>query len=146
LVKLWGIGGGQIQEQIGQREHGGPVLRLAFSPDGLFLASGGASDGIKLWEVKTGRERGKLPTGNHTILALDFSADGRTLIVARTTGLIELWNLTDWREKVTIKGHPEIENCAAISPDGRFVARGGSDGIVRVWDITVEKAGQESIP
>src|SRR5262249_28329313 len=107
----------------------------AFSPDGSLLASGGDTDGLRLWEVATGRERAMGPTDDDSIKAALFAPDGRTLIVARDGGIIQLWDVTAGHERA--RRRIALANYRlALTPDGRFVASGGSDARVRVWDLT----------
>jgi WD40 repeat protein len=64
------------------------VRCLAFAPDGSLGASGG-NDGIKLWDVATGRERGAVGTDYVYLHAAMFAPDGQTLIVAKGGGIIQ---------------------------------------------------------
>ena len=44
--------------------HTGTVTSVAFSPDGKTLASGGADDTVRLWDVATRRQIGHPLTGH----------------------------------------------------------------------------------
>lgn len=56
------------------------VTALAFSPDGRTLAVAGASGGLRLWDLDSGRPLGSpLPTPGDRIVAVAFSRDGHTL-------------------------------------------------------------------
>jgi WD40 repeat protein len=72
--------------------HVGPVVGLAYSPDGKWLASGSAGDSIKLWAMP-GRELiVSLPVDRRAGRVLRFSPDGRHL--ASTEGpIVKLWEI-----------------------------------------------------
>src|SRR5438270_254588 len=74
----------------------GPVMSLAFSPDGGTLASGSADETIKLWDVQTGKERATFK-GHTTFIgsvwSVAFSPDGETLASGSYDTTIKLWDV-----------------------------------------------------
>lgn len=71
--------------------HVGPVMALAYSPDGKWLASGSPADSIKLWAAPSGVLAASLPAGQRAGRTLGFSPDGRYL--ASTDGdVVTLWD------------------------------------------------------
>jgi WD40 repeat protein len=90
---------------------------LAFSPDDQRLAAG-ASDGVVLWELDSGRAR-RLPTAA-AVIALAFSPDGKRLAACGDDG--SAW-LTTLDGAVTPLSHHGGEcHDVAFSRDGRWLA------------------------
>jgi WD40 repeat protein len=76
------------------RGHQHEVIRLAFSPDGLRLASGDVSGAVKLWDIATGEELLDLVGLTDDVHLLQFAPDGLTLVGASTKdgGHFVVWN------------------------------------------------------
>src|SRR5262249_58714776 len=85
-VKVWDAATGR--ELADLRGHTGPVMGVAFSPDGKHLASCSAAwdtprrGEVKVWDAATGREVRTLPPQTGAVLGLTFSPDGRHLATA----------------------------------------------------------------
>ena len=71
--------------------HSDMVLALAFTPTGASLASGGLDSTIKLWDVKTGRERSPLAGQTDGVPALAFAPGARRMASAGYDGTVKVW-------------------------------------------------------
>jgi WD40 repeat protein len=80
----------------------GPLLSLAFSPDGNVLASGNAQNTVMVWDVQTRRPLGQ-PFVGHTnwVNTVAFSPDSTTLASGSSDTTIILWdvNLESWEKQ-----------------------------------------------
>jgi hypothetical protein len=82
---------GYLRTIDGVRE--GFVNRVAFSPDGRWLGTGGSEGDVRLWEVATGREVLRLKGHKGWVVDLAFGSDGRTLLTSSEDGRAYLWSL-----------------------------------------------------
>jgi WD40 repeat protein len=122
--------------------HAGFVESVAFTPDGLRLASGSYDKTIKLWETATGRELKTLTGHAGEVRSLAFSPDGHMLASGSENWTIKLWDTATGRELRTLIGEGgKVEsflsrvNSLVFSPDGRWLAAGNDDRTVRLWDV-----------
>jgi transcription initiation factor TFIID subunit 5 len=51
MIRLWDLASGRTIKTM--RGHTDTIYSLEFSKDGSLLASGGADDSVRLWDVKT---------------------------------------------------------------------------------------------
>src|SRR5262249_28216081 len=109
-------------DQVVLSGHQGPVLAVAYSPDGRKLASGGTDRTVRLWEP--GRDRTALPLKGHegTILALAFAPDGKVLASGSADGTVCLWDTASGELQRSRKVSPRSVICLAFSPDGQTLA------------------------
>jgi WD40 repeat protein len=84
--------------------HQAYVWRVAFSPDGRYLASGSWDSMIKIWDLQAPESAEPVTLRGHAgfILGLAFSPDGRRLASASGyagRGEIKVWDATLWTDK-----------------------------------------------
>jgi WD40 repeat protein len=73
--------------------HRGGVQCLAFSSDGVTLASGSLDETVKLWNVASAKLSTTLRGHRSGISAVSLSPDNRTLASAGIDDAVRLWDL-----------------------------------------------------
>jgi WD40 repeat protein len=117
------------------------VNAVCFSPDGTTLASANGDQTVKLWDVRTGKERATLRGHAGPVNAVCFSPDGKLLASAGRDRTIKLWDPEAFTERPPkLEGHPGGVITLCFSPDGNTLASAGRDSTAKLWDV---QNGQE---
>ncbi len=119
--------------------HNGLADSLAFSPDGIWLASVGKDYMVRLWDVKARREVATIPGHNALVTSVAFSPDSQSLVTGCADGTLRLWNVEAKTSLTALKGHEMWVNSVAFLPDGQTIVSGGDDGNVKFWKFARER-------
>jgi WD40 repeat protein len=109
------------------------VSCLAYSRDGLTLATGHDDGTVRLWDADTGMQRAVLTGHAARVRALAFAPHGRQLASGGAAGEVKLWHLPANRLQTTLDGHDGPVTCLAYSLDGTTLVSCGADRTVRLW-------------
>lgn len=114
--------------------HRGAVTSVAFSPDGIRIASGSDDDTVRLWEVHTGKLLHTLNGHANMVNSVAFSPDGTLIASGDWQGIIRLWDAHTGENRLLFDGHTKSVNSVVFSPDGLVLASGSDDSTVRLWE------------
>lgn len=108
-----------------------PAKAIAFSPDDKYLAGGGDSGVVWVWNAQDGKHIYSLPLGG-IIHSLSFSSDGELLAAASEDGNVKVWEATTGQMLYSLPRQSGLYDINFLG-DGRF-AIAGQDGTTRVYD------------
>ncbi|MBY0585772.1 WD40 repeat domain-containing protein [bacterium] len=128
VLRLWLVNGAE------QKVIAGAVGGIAFSPDGKWLAFGGAEN--KAWVLPTDltAEPRAVATHGGPVLSLAFSPTNAQLATGGADNVIKWVDVTTGTEIRALAGHQGPVRAIAISSDGKSIASGSDDKAVRLWN------------
>jgi serine/threonine-protein kinase len=134
LVHLFPLAAGKTDTPLPAKKLG-RVTALNFSPDGKFLAAGGKTGAVVLWELNGNRERASF-AGQGEVSCVAFSPDGKWLTAAGPEPNVRLWELGrgDPIEKPSLKGQGGPIHVLSFDRDGKTLFAAGRDGSIRSWE------------
>jgi WD40 repeat protein len=111
-----------------------PLSAVAFSADGRFVATAGADQVVRIWDVQTKGEVRGLRGHKDWTTCVAFGPDGRVLVSGGADKTTRIFELAPQEGGGSI-GHMLAVNAVAVSPDGKTVATAGVDQTIKLWDL-----------
>ena len=115
------------------------VNSIAFSPDGMYLATGDYNGKLSIWDASTGEKIKTISAHGDTIVKVAYSPDGTRLATASADGTAKLWDTKTYEMLFSFtaqaNGGGTIRSLA-FSPDGRKLATAQDVHGVDIWDTS----------
>jgi WD40 repeat protein len=139
-AKAWRIAGDVPVRNLAG--HGNLVDAVAYSPDGLTLASCSHDGTIRFWNPGDGKQTGEVKLPAQPLYCLAWRQDGKQLAVGSFDHSIRLIDVSGKKVEREIKG-PEEKSAAAgmkavysvaYAPGGQQIYSAGADGLIKLWN------------
>ncbi|MEO5340391.1 MAG: pentapeptide repeat-containing protein [Magnetococcus sp. MYC-9] len=117
-----------------QTGYGGPVLAVAFNPDGSRIVSANYDRTLKLWDPRSGSCIKTLCGHERSVTAVAFSPDGTQIASASYDHTLKLWDPESASCVRTLCRHEGSVTAMAFSPDGTQIVLASFDGTLKLWD------------
>jgi WD40 repeat protein len=144
-ISIWSLATRSVERRLVKPEEG--VAALAWSPDGRWLAVGGWSGNVIVWEVETSMVIAEMQLQAGISGGLAFSPDGSILAAASWTGYtcgedcqsnadgsIETWDLASGERLLSVQTGVQ-SGALAFSPDGSRLAVNLPHQAMVVYDL-----------
>ncbi len=115
----------------GPKHEGSEYLALAFSPDNVWLVSGG-SDSLSRLTKRDGTFQYSIPHGDW-VEDVAFGPDPTWYVTVSDDNKLRVLDTATGDEKIRMS-HTDFVQKVKVSPDGQWIAATGYDKVVRIWD------------
>jgi WD40 repeat protein len=130
-VRVWDVAAGTSRPLV---LNGDAPYAATFTPDGRFVATGGQSGKVWMWDVETGQRQGKpFKAYGYAIASIAFSSDGTLMVTGSDDNAVRVW---DVRTRTILSTYYMTSRPVAVnlSPTHNLVVAGGNDSQVIVWN------------
>ena len=109
---------------------------VAFSSDGEWIAAGGRSGVVRIWDVATGEVVSEIKAHRRRIHSLQFTPVGQ-LVSASDDQMVKIIDPKVGTVDNSLPRYPAKLFSAQLLPDD-MIAIGGSDNNIRIWDMNAQ--------
>ena len=120
------------------QHHNKPILCVAVSPDGKFVATGGLDKKLIIWDAKSLTSLKVFTQHRDAVTALAFRMGTNQLFSASKDRTVKVWSLNELAYVETLFGHQdEVLDVSALAQE-KCVTVGGRDRTARLWKVVEE--------
>jgi WD40 repeat protein len=133
LADVWDLGSEDVMHTFGG-------FRVAFSADGLVLATAGPWRHVYLHQMPDGEEIASIYTGSY-VLDVAYSPVEPIVAAAGSDNTVKLYSAQTGEWIRTLSGHTDNVSTIAFSPDGEIIASGAGgfddthDASIKLWSV-----------
>ncbi|MBX9680534.1 MAG: hypothetical protein K2X38_17390 [Gemmataceae bacterium] len=128
--------------------HGQEIVAVAYSPDGLRLATASKDHSVKIWDLANGHELLTYLGHKDQVRCVAFSPDGSRIASAGAEKDIRVWDPATGKDAFVAKGQGQYVTALEFAKDGKFIVAthvgnpGGAQGLLVFYDAVKGEAKQ----
>jgi len=130
LGYLWDITNGEMISKL--EGHTDSVTSVAFSKDGVYLATAGMDGQILIWNVVERKLVVKLEAGDE-ILWINWHPSGPVILGGINDGTVWMWKIPSGAPMQIFSGHTGPCSAGSFSPSGKNIVTCSEDGSLISW-------------
>jgi WD40 repeat protein len=130
-LKIWDRDGNLIRTHA---EHAGSIEGVAYSTNGVLLASCDQNGLVLVWDAQTGAELYRIQLQNGKAYSVAFSHDDRLLAVGCNAGKVLIRNLETSEQQILHAQSGDVRG-VAFRPKGMYFVSGSSDRSIILWRV-----------
>ena len=152
VIKIWDTASSTLQQTLDG--HADVVHGLAYSHDGLWLASASHDKRIMFWNTSTGEpikvkheqdglaQRSLEPDLGH-VYAVSISSDGKKIAAAFYECTVVVWNISGDLSMITLSHQKKLEGyqyllrSVAFNKAGTRLAAADIGGVIKIWNASL---------
>jgi WD40 repeat protein/serine/threonine protein kinase len=119
---------------LGPSFHHAKAILVKFSPDASRVVTGSLDGSVIIWDLKAGRQAGKVIHTQGAIYSLRFSPDGKRVLTGSADHTARVWDADTGEPLGPALIHADAVNDADFSHDGERVVTASEDHTARIWD------------
>ncbi|XP_037297331.1 periodic tryptophan protein 2 homolog isoform X2 [Manduca sexta] len=124
-----------------QQGHSLDMTCVAYSPDGLYLVTGGYDGKVKVWNTTNGFCFVTFSEHKSTVTSIVFSANKKFFVSSSLDGTVRCYDLTRYRNFRTLTSPSLVQfSCVGVDSSSELCAAGGQDVFeIFIWSIKFGK-------
>ncbi len=130
-ITLWDMASGKMTANYIER-HLDSILTLDFSPDGKYLASGGADKAVRITELSSGKMVKLFEGHTHHVLGVSWRGDGRIIASSGADNVVKVWDWTTGDRRKNVEGWDKEVTSLHYLGSGDVAATTAGDAKVRL--------------
>jgi eukaryotic-like serine/threonine-protein kinase len=131
-LRMWQTNTGELVWSV---ENQGNIRDVAISPNGEFAASASIDGTARIWNAKSGKQRGESLTHRGSVLFVRFCPNNKLLVTGGYDATVRLWSLENNAPIGMTMKHDSVVTNACFTADGKQLLTNSVDKTVRLWDV-----------